>query len=385
VISSVAHRLRQLQKNSSELSARSLISGGLSWTGYQFSRSGYAFAPMSIKVGVNSVCNALCKTCDIGIKNEDSDFFKNLNRNGQTIDYDQLTKALDSVAPYRPKVLIDSTEPLLYKRLPELVAHVKSSGMSCMVLTNGLRLPQTADDLVHAGLDQLGVSIDGTAAVHDVVRGVPGMYNRIMDGLQKVADLRERESRKTPSIRLNYVISSFSQDDMVPFIKELIERKLPIERLTFYHLEYISPEMAAEHNKQVGHLIPVTATNFFGSRPDEVDLGRLLHTIHAVEKIQAPFKIYWIPKLADETALQNYYHNNRMIMTNSHCMAPWYIMRINADGEVNVIARCFNQSYGNIKNQTLMEIFNSPKMREFRQMLRQVGHFPACTRCCGIL
>jgi MoaA/NifB/PqqE/SkfB family radical SAM enzyme len=111
----------------------------------------------------------------------------------------------------------------------------------------------------------------------------------------------------------------------------------------------------------------------------------LLHTIHEVEKIQPPFKIYWIPKLADETALHNYYHNNRMIMTNNRCMAPWYIMRINADGEVNVIARCFNQSYGNIKNQTLLEIFNSPKMREFRQMLRQAGHFPACTRCCGIL
>ena len=40
---------------------------------------------------------------------------------------------------------------------------------------------------------------------------------------------------------------------------------------------------------------------------------------------------------------------------------------------------------GNIKYYNIIDIFNGEKYNQFRSTLREVGMFPICSRCCGLM
>src|SRR2546421_3056064 len=84
-------------------------------------------APLTIYWGVNSVCNLKCKMCDVGMAVEESNFFKNLRLNGDRdeIEIDVFRRVVDEVAADRPMISITSTEPLIYRPLPEAIEHAR--------------------------------------------------------------------------------------------------------------------------------------------------------------------------------------------------------------------------------------------------------------------
>ena len=96
--------------NSDSLKPHSLFAGGISTLYHQFSSSGYSYAPMAVKLGVNSLCNAKCKTCDIGTHHEDTTFYKNMNVQDQVLSFSLAKKVINELAPIGPKISIDSTK-----------------------------------------------------------------------------------------------------------------------------------------------------------------------------------------------------------------------------------------------------------------------------------
>lgn len=367
------------------ITPNTILCGGLSFLHYLVSKSGSSFAPVSVKIGVNSICNARCKTCDIGTHTEDTTYYNNLNLNKQELDYNLAVKAIDSVALYRPKIMLNYTEPLLYRPIFDLIRHVKKRKMTCMVQTNGLMLGKYSKEIINSKLDHLGLSIDGTAKVHDEIRGVPGMYNKIFTGLREIDEIKKRLSLAKPRITITYVISEHSQNSMLKFVKDLADMDVTIQNVIFSHQSFISQEMADEHNKIWKEMLPVTPTNCFKADPTAVNVGSLVNSISAIDRLKTPFKINWMPYLKDETSIRKFYRNHLSIIGNSKCMAPWFMISIRPDGSTNLISRCFNVSFGNIADHSLIDIFNSEGLRKFRRLLRREDHLPACSRCCAIL
>src|SRR5438067_2132307 len=59
----------------------------------------------------------------------------------------------------------------------EIIRAIRSHGMYCAVQTGGRNLtPKRLEAAVEAGLQGIGVSIDGMEPLHDRVRGVPGSF-----------------------------------------------------------------------------------------------------------------------------------------------------------------------------------------------------------------
>lgn len=75
----------------------------------------------------------------------------------------------------------------------EIVRAIRSHGMYCAIQTGGRNLtPKRLAAAVAAGLQGIGVSLDGMASLHDRVRGVRGSFERAIDTLRraKAAGLR---------------------------------------------------------------------------------------------------------------------------------------------------------------------------------------------------
>lgn len=135
-------------------------------------------------------------------------------------------------------------EPLLQPRLVEWVAEAKSEGCETGILTNGLLLTEkTAQELIHAGLDWLCVSIDGATAeqYESIRRG--SCFERVCSNLSKVSRLRVGTVPKT---MINFVLmhTNFHQaEDMVK-----LADKLGVDQVNFKQCDVIR----GEHGKGLG-------------------------------------------------------------------------------------------------------------------------------------
>jgi Y-X(10)_GDL-associated radical SAM protein len=80
-------------------------------------------------------------------------------------------------------------ESYLRKDWTEIIHAIRSQGMYCAIQTGGRNLtPARLEQAVSAGLNGIGISLDGLAPLHDRVRNVPGSFDRATDALRRAHD-----------------------------------------------------------------------------------------------------------------------------------------------------------------------------------------------------
>jgi hypothetical protein len=107
-----------------------------------------------IVIEPNQTCNLRCRSC----YNLDRHQVKSLPRIHEEIDLARRKRNLDTVS-------LLGGEPTLHPRIVDVVSYVKSRGLICQILTNGIVFldPKRAgflDDLVRAGLDRIVLHAD---------------------------------------------------------------------------------------------------------------------------------------------------------------------------------------------------------------------------------
>jgi len=123
------------------------------------------------------------------------------------------------------RVSLSGGEPLLRPDLPMLIGRVRDRGMTCLVASNGLLVPERIDDLARVNmlvlsLDALGEANDlvrGTGAAESVLRafraarrrGLPVKLNAVMtsDSLEGLSGLLEFVRREKAALTVNPVRS----------------------------------------------------------------------------------------------------------------------------------------------------------------------------------
>lgn len=137
--------------------------------------------PTSIVVGATNRCNARCIMCG----------YHSLENNFPEMSTQQLCDMLSQAQALgcRECVLYGG-EILLRPDALECCRHAVQLGMRTSVMTNGLLLAAYAEKLYACGVDALAVSFDACGEQCDQIRGVPGMFARIQEGLQEAVRVR---------------------------------------------------------------------------------------------------------------------------------------------------------------------------------------------------
>jgi len=122
-----------------------------------------------LALSVHSACNCRCVMCDIWKANADK----------REIGIDVLDRHIAAIrALHVQRVMLTGGEPLLHSNLWALCDRLQQHGIAITLVTTGLLLAPHVDAIA-ATIDELVVSIDGDAAIHDEIRRVRGGFERI--------------------------------------------------------------------------------------------------------------------------------------------------------------------------------------------------------------
>jgi MoaA/NifB/PqqE/SkfB family radical SAM enzyme len=353
---------------------------------YLFCTNGFSLPPLSLFFIINSRCNMKCQMCDVGRRYEGSMFYKNLIGAGAEgrgdFPIERFETLMDEVKSFHPFISITSTEPLLYEPLPRAIAAAKSRDLAVNVTTNGLLLSRRYRELLESGLDRLTVSLDGPPDVHDRIRGVPGAFRTIENGLLGLIEQKKKTGNSRPSITINTVITNLNAGTLNRLLETLPLAN--VDQVTFALMSFCHQELADRHNARWGDKYPASRTCLEGDTdPASIDV-RSLHEELSGIAVKYRGKVHFFFKNTTRF-LEKYFQRPDEFMDFRPCLFPWFTAQITASGDLIGVTRCYPRTFGNILERPFREVWNGSEMREFRKDLKRHRRFLACTRCEGVL
>lgn len=351
---------------------------GLGYLSYHFGR-GRSFLPESLTIFLTQRCNLHCHMCGqwgrhgVNLKAASAALQEELS-------FEQLSAFIKEVSSFRPNITLFGGEPLLYKDgCIRLIDYIKQHKLHCLMITNGSLLQENAEGLVLSGLDELNISLDGPAELHDKIRSQEGLFNRIACGIERINYFKMRHCLKNPLIGLQCTLNS----ENYRFLDKLlaVAKKLKVDSLTFHNLIFINEKMLEEQKKQ-DLLLKADSKGWEGFLFDPgIDAHILQEKLKDVFASAKGLNIDLYPNLSP-AALKEYYDNPQGVPRGfaRRCVSPWIDAYLFYDGRVKP---CLNSSYsfGNIKDTPFVDIWNSEAAVNFRRQLKENKIFPACPKC----
>lgn len=305
----------------------------------------------------HSACNCRCVMCDI---------WKG-NKNAKQLSENDIAGIITSLKKLDTKrVVMSGGEALLNRNFFRFCEVLRKEKISITLLSTGLTLAHHADNVVQY-VDDVIVSLDGDEPGHDEIRNIPGAYRQLKEGVSAIHRLKKdfTVSGRCVIHRLNYKV----WDKIV-----LSARELGLASISFLPADVTSnafnrPEIW-EDVRQQSVLVA----------KDELPQLRSV-----VEKLISEFSAEISARFIVESAsklrkIVQYYeaHHGLSNFPEKRCNAPWVSAVVEADGSVRPCF--FHDVIGNIRDQPLNEIVNSPAVVNYRRHL-DVRKNETCVKC----
>lgn len=262
-----------------------------------------------------------------------------------------------AAAPNQAMVTIWGGEPLLYEHFADLAKYLFEAGIQVQVVTNGTLIDTQATALCRY-LDKIHISVDGTETVHDAVRN-PGVYSKIRRNLPLIKDRRGQLVFLT-------TVSDANVKGISQLPHKLIEELHP-DGIVLQPLMYLSRREIDEYREYFrGHFGCDYPELESWHREDAEEYRKVLaEELEKVSKENYAVPVKFTPH-GDNPAI--------------HCQRPWYFVHVRHDGEVGFCTDYFGFTAGNVKTQSLVEIFNSDRANAYRAAVES-NALNTCRHC----
>ena len=243
-------------------------------------------------------------------------------------------------------------EPLVSPIFDELMSMLKERDFITEVITNGVLIDKHIDVLKSCA-DRIYVSLDGTAQVHNKIRG-GGVFEKVCGNLK---------SMRHSNITVMSVITKELIKALPDFLNELNE--LGIRNLYLQDMIGLTTEEINAYKRRMKSAFNIDATDINSWENDE--------EIRFFEQVED------VLKNADGL---NYEveHKTHSSEKDVHCMSPFCHMHITWNGDVTYCTDFYDFKAGNVKEESIEEIFLNPKSEKYREEI-QKGSCPTCNHC----
>jgi Fe-coproporphyrin III synthase len=304
-----------------------------------------------------SRCNCRCAMCDIWKEKNASALSRH--------DVERLLPDLARLGTRR--VVLSGGEPLMHPDLFGLVRPLREVGMGLTLLSSGLLLERFASEIA-ATFDDVVVSLDGPAAVHDAIRGVPGAFARLRRGVAAL-----RGGSPVPSLSGRCTV----QKENLSRLRETVAaaREIGLDRVSFLAADTTSAAF--------GRAAGWTPQSRDRVVPNAAGLSELAEEIDRLEAgcgddLASGFVAESAAKLRSRLLGHFRACAGEAPFPAATCNAPWVSAVVESD--LSVRPCFFHPPYGRLGDDGLGPVLNGEAALGFRRAL-DVATDPVCLRC----
>jgi MoaA/NifB/PqqE/SkfB family radical SAM enzyme len=332
--------------------------------------------PVGVVYEATMRCNLTCEFCYVGDL---------LNIEGEwrhELPIDMLKRAFPPQDGLQ--VSLTGGEIFMRKDILDVMDVFKDKGYTCGYLTtNGTIINEDRAEalatLASAGfLKHISVSIDGPGEMHDKARGVKGTFERTSAGLKR---LQAAAQRKGAPLRVS--INTTVAHETLEVLDQMVDvaESLGVDAIGLNHLMFSTPEEVDQTIKLLGVTDPKVIATYVTSDPG-LDRSRVRTQVDALAaKCRAKGIRFDMRPKVRSGILDDYYTPGTPLA--GRCLYPFLYARVSFSGKA-YFCPFIRLEVGDLTNQSLEEVWTSPRYVELRRKLVEEKLFPVCRRCCKV-
>lgn len=304
--------------------------------------------PIFCDLVITEKCMLKCKMCRMWQS----------NNNSENLELDVWKRFIDSLADFvkgKAQVQFVGGEPLLKKGVLDLIKYAAKKGFSTTMTTNAyLMNEKIAKDIAESGLNTIVFSLDSIKKeTHDFLRGVDGVYDRVMNGIEFLARLNSN------SLKIHIVTTIMQQnlDDLLE-LTEWANQNNAINGISFQAI--MQPFFTAQdedwHKKE----------EFSFLWPNDIDkvtyvLNKLVELKKRGYKITNP--------IAQFNIFKAYFRHPEKFVKASRCNLGYNSITVNSAGKIFLCN--FMEPIGNMQDgKDVSKLWISDKASEVRDNIK---------------
>ena len=310
-------------------------------------------APLSLNLHIADSCMRNCIYCNV---------HKRATNNETALTTRQLFDVIDQAADMGVlAITLAGGDPFVRNDIPLLIERIFQNKMKCGLSTKAYIAPELAEKLAKTGVEYMQVSIDAPdAELADFLAGSDGF---LQDAIGSIKNLRQAGIH----VRTNSIITPLNVKMIGNLVKLLVS-------LGVYEISVTTPSRSL-HNGTVSDSLFL---NHRDGKWLENEINLLQEQYNDSNTNILPFKYFtdysWMRKDDREKTFRN----------RALCSAGRTVFLVLEDGNVVLCEECpiiDELIVGNVKEQTLQEIWDSPKYKEsiFPNREKYIG--TACYEC----
>lgn len=346
-----------------------------------------------LSIRITDVCNLRCHTCgqwgDHGfLRGQDLGALKR-----QEVSPDRHLELFSDLVQHghHPNVYIWGGEPMLYKGTLEVIEGASRLGLPTSIVSNGHRVAGAVERLVKAPLFLMQISVDGhNAQMHNQARPSAGSgdaFSDVQSAMEAINRARRDSGGGLPLIASLTVVSANNINHLVDIYRAFKDQ---VDLFVFYLSWWITQERAEAHDQDFQRrfgFAPRLHWGWLGDwQPD--DYAALQDQIDQLNAISRPWNappVTFIPSISGLDNLRQYYTDHSSRFGFDQCISIFQAVELDSNGNMSPCRDYHDYVVGNVKEQTITQLWNSPAYRKFRSSLHTEGLMPACSRCCGLM
>jgi MoaA/NifB/PqqE/SkfB family radical SAM enzyme len=333
--------------------------------------------PGSVSFTITNACNLRCKMC--GQWSREGYFSKGGRSPNQAMQLADWKKLVAEIAANNiSSVLLRGGEPFLFPGIIELLEYINSKGIFTSIDTNGTMLKKYAGDIVRLGKIHITISLDGPEEIHDKTRGVKGCFNTIKEGVALLTELEKNHENKI-SRSICFTISPWSLRGLGQMPD--VARAMSINTLVLVPYYYVTEAAGKKYEKELANNFNCSAFSWHGFHHETsgIDFSEFLKQYKRyMANLDGIYNYPYMALTEDEYRL--WFRDSVTPVGPLHCTNVERLIDIQPDGSSNFCVDFPDYSFGNVKESSIRDLWNSERAINFREFRRK-NPMAVCYRC----
>ena len=293
-------------------------------------------SPLVCSFYVTNYCNLRCKMCNLW-----------RNKDKKMIKLDDFKTIIDDLSRNCCYYLsFAGGEPLLAKDIVKMIRYAKEKIPYVHIVTNGLLITgKKAKELAGTGVDEISLSIDGLASMHDKIRGMKGSFERTIEAINNL-----KKYAPKIDIVINTTIGSFNINELDGVVK-------------------LAEDLGVKQQFQPINEHPLFDRQLSKASMKKLDEGEIKKIENFIKKILKKTHVvnskYFLAHIPD------YFKGNlNKGLFNEKCKLQYYFCEIRENNELYPCLMAFNWKNGFQLNNNLKGTFYSKEYKRKQKELK---------------